>query len=121
MKRILKLWKELIPMPRCMVLEAISLPRFPQRSCKEVKISSLEDCRGHVVYHCPEEGFVINGDVLFSGSFGRVDLPGGDLETLKRSIFETMFALPEETVVYCGHGPETTIGQEKRFNYIHNF
>lgn len=78
-------------------------------------------CRGHVVYHCPEEGFVINGDVLFSGSFGRVDLPGGDLETLKRSIFETMFALPEETVVYCGHGPETTIGQEKRFNYIHNF
>lgn len=78
-------------------------------------------CPGHVVYYCPEEGFVINGDVLFNGSFGRVDLPGGDLETLKRSIFETIFELPDDTVVYCGHGPETTIGREKRFNYILNF
>lgn len=76
---------------------------------------------GHVVYYNEENSFVINGDVLFNGSFGRVDLPGGDLETLKRSIFDVMFHLPEETVVYCGHGPETTIGHEKRFNYIHNF
>jgi len=78
-------------------------------------------CPGHVVFHSSEDNYVINGDVLFNGSFGRVDLPGGDLETLKRSIFETMFHLPEETTVYCGHGPETTIGSEKRFNYIHNF
>jgi hydroxyacylglutathione hydrolase len=76
---------------------------------------------GHVVFYNAENGFVINGDVLFSGSFGRVDLPGGDLETLKKSIFEKMFKLPEETVVYCGHGPETTIGKEKRTNYIFNF
>lgn len=76
---------------------------------------------GHVVYYNKDNATVINGDVLFAGSFGRVDLPGGDLETLKRSIFETMFKLPEDTRVFCGHGPETTIGKEKKTNYIHQF
>ncbi|MBP5995396.1 MAG: MBL fold metallo-hydrolase [Crocinitomicaceae bacterium] len=76
---------------------------------------------GHVVYYFEEDKFIINGDVLFKGSFGRVDLPGGNLETLKSSIFNILFKYPEETVVYCGHGPETTIGQEKRTNYIHQF
>jgi hydroxyacylglutathione hydrolase len=76
---------------------------------------------GHVVFYNQENNFVINGDVLFNGSFGRVDLPGGDLETLKNSIFNIMFMLPEETLVYCGHGPETTIGKEKRSNYILQF
>lgn len=75
-------------------------------------------CVGHVVYVNYEENFVINGDVLFAGAYGRVDLPGGDMETLKDSIFNVMFALPESMTVYCGHGPETTIGQEKRTNYI---
>jgi hydroxyacylglutathione hydrolase len=78
-------------------------------------------CPGHVVFYNESNNFVINGDVLFQGSFGRVDLPGGDLETLKKSIFETMFKLPDDTIVYCGHGPETTIGREKQFNYIHQF
>lgn len=78
-------------------------------------------CVGHVVYISDAENFVVNGDVLFAGSFGRVDLPGGDMETLKKSIFNTMFALPEDMVVYSGHGPETTIGQEKRTNHIHRF
>ena len=76
---------------------------------------------GHVVYYNEENQFVINGDVLFSGSFGRVDLPGGSMEVLKKTIHEIMFQLPEETVVHCGHGPATTIGREKRFNYILNF
>ncbi|OUT68664.1 MAG: hypothetical protein CBB76_09830 [Crocinitomicaceae bacterium TMED16] len=76
---------------------------------------------GHVVFYNEANKFVINGDVLFNGSFGRVDLPGGDIYTLKKSIFETMFQLPEETVVYCGHGPETTIEKEKNTNYIHQF
>ena len=71
---------------------------------------------GHVVYYNEASSTVVNGDVLFAGSFGRVDLPGGDLETLKRSIFEIMFKLPEDTLVYCGHGPETTIGKEKQTN-----
>lgn len=76
---------------------------------------------GHVVFYNQENQFVINGDVLFNGSFGRVDLPGGDITILKESIFNTLFKLPEDTVVYCGHGPTTTIGQEKKTNYIYNF
>lgn len=76
---------------------------------------------GHVVFYNEENQFVINGDVLFNGSFGRVDLPGGDITILKESIFNTLFKLPEDTIVYCGHGPTTTIGQEKKTNYIYNF
>lgn len=76
---------------------------------------------GHVVFYNEENQFVVNGDVLFNGSFGRVDLPGGDLEILKKSIHEILFQLPEETIVYCGHGAPTTIGKEKRSNYILNF
>lgn len=75
-------------------------------------------CVGHVVYVNRDADFVINGDVLFAGSYGRVDLPGGDMDTLKKSIMETMFALPETMVVYSGHGPETTIGHEKQTNFI---
>lgn len=76
---------------------------------------------GHVVYYMEDIHSVINGDVLFAGSFGRVDLPGGDLETLKQSIFNILFQFPEETIVYCGHGPTTTIGKEKMTNYIHQY
>lgn len=76
---------------------------------------------GHVIFHFEEDQFVINGDVLFQGSFGRVDLPGGNLETLKNSIFNILFKFPDETKVFCGHGPETTIGREKKFNYILQF
>lgn len=76
---------------------------------------------GHVIFHFEEDQFVINGDVLFQGSFGRVDLPGGNLETLKNSIFNILFKFPDETKVFCGHGPETTIGKEKKFNYILQF
>ena len=73
---------------------------------------------GHVVYHWKKEQLLINGDVLFAGSFGRVDLPGGDMETLKKTIFEKLFVLPEDTKVLTGHGNSTTIGKEKRTNYI---
>ncbi|MBW3544583.1 MAG: MBL fold metallo-hydrolase [Bacteroidetes bacterium] len=71
---------------------------------------------GHVVFWQPEQKFCINGDCLFSGSIGRTDLPGGDHETLIRSIREKLLILPEDTKVYCGHGPATTIGQEKKWN-----
>lgn len=73
---------------------------------------------GHVVYYNHEHSFVINGDVLFAGSFGRVDLPGGDINVLKDSIINTMFKLPEHTTVYCGHGSETSIATEMKSNYI---
>jgi hydroxyacylglutathione hydrolase len=56
------------------------------------------------------------GDTLFAGSIGRTDLPGGDIDTLLRSIREVLFAFPDDTVVWPGHGEETTIGREKRTN-----
>lgn len=76
---------------------------------------------GHVAFYSPEENFVINGDILFRGSFGRTDLPGGDFETLRNTLLNIMFKLPEETVVYSGHGSETTIGFEKKNNAIYQF
>ncbi len=62
------------------------------------------------------DGVVFTGDVLFAGSIGRTDLPGGDLETLRKSIERELLVLPDSTIVYSGHGPETTIGQERRAN-----
>ena len=56
------------------------------------------------------------GDTLFAGSIGRTDLPGGDYETLLQAITTQLFAFPDESVVYSGHGPETTIGREKATN-----
>jgi len=61
-------------------------------------------------------GVVFVGDVLFAGSIGRTDLPGGDAGTLLASIRDTLYALPDDTVVYAGHGPATTIGAEKAHN-----
>ena len=63
-----------------------------------------------------ERATLVVGDTLFAGSIGRTDLPGGDLETLLRSIREVLFAFPDDTVVWPGHGPATTIGQERRTN-----
>ena len=56
------------------------------------------------------------GDTLFAGSIGRTDLPGGDYETLMRSIREVLLAFPDDTAVHSGHGPDTTIGRERRTN-----
>jgi hydroxyacylglutathione hydrolase len=71
---------------------------------------------GHVVFYFRNENWLIAGDTLFQGSIGRTDLPGGDFPTLERSIRNELYCLPEETVVYCGHGPSTTIGIEKKTN-----
>lgn len=76
---------------------------------------------GHVAFYSKTNDLIFNGDILFQGSFGRVDLPGGDLATLKSTIFDKIFTLPENTLVYCGHGNETTIGIEKKSNLIWNF
>lgn len=59
---------------------------------------------------------LFTGDNLFAGSIGRTDLPGGDYEVLMRAITEVLFAFPDESTVYSGHGPETTIGRERRTN-----
>ena len=59
---------------------------------------------------------VLGGDVLFAGSIGRTDLPGGDFDTLIASIERELLSLPDATIVYTGHGPETTVGRERRAN-----
>ncbi len=71
---------------------------------------------GHICFYCKKQNFIISGDVLFNRSIGRTDLPGGDHETLLKNIREKLFVLPDETVVYSGHGPETKIGDEKKHN-----
>ena len=71
---------------------------------------------GSICFYCPKQQFVIAGDVLFRLSVGRTDLPGGDHATLMNSIREVLYALPDETIVYPGHGEPTTIGFEKKNN-----
>jgi hydroxyacylglutathione hydrolase len=68
------------------------------------------------VAHGVPEAFVIAGDVLFAGSIGRTDLPGGSFAVLKRSIHEQIYTLADDTRVITGHGPLTTVGREKRAN-----
>jgi hydroxyacylglutathione hydrolase len=71
---------------------------------------------GSICFYCEEQQFIISGDVLFKQSIGRTDLPGGDFETLMNSITQKLFVLPDEVVVYPGHGEPTTIGFEKKNN-----
>lgn len=71
---------------------------------------------GGICFYNEQEGWIIAGDALFRLSIGRTDLPGGNHEQLLRSIRSQLFSLPEDTVVYAGHGPTTTIGFEKRHN-----
>jgi len=71
---------------------------------------------GHVVFYSKEQNFCINGDVLFKTSIGRTDLPGGNHQQLINSIKQKMFALPDDTIIYTGHGNPTTIGFEKKHN-----
>jgi glyoxylase-like metal-dependent hydrolase (beta-lactamase superfamily II) len=87
-----------------------------------VSIGSVTFEIRHVSGHSPGsvafvgEGLAIVGDALFQGSIGRTDLPGGNLDTLLTSIREQLLTLPDDTVVYSGHGPVTTIGAERRSN-----
>ncbi len=71
---------------------------------------------GHICLFNKEEGFIVSGDVLFNGSIGRTDLPGGDFDTLIESIKTKLMTLQDETIVYCGHGPSTSIGRERLSN-----
>jgi hydroxyacylglutathione hydrolase len=71
---------------------------------------------GSVTFYLEKEGVAFDGDVLFQMGIGRTDLPGGNFDTLMHSIRNVLFALPDETVIYPGHGPKTTVGQEKRLN-----
>ncbi|GAA5060664.1 glyoxylase-like metal-dependent hydrolase (beta-lactamase superfamily II) [Thermocatellispora tengchongensis] len=72
--------------------------------------------RGSVTFGLTEEKVLFSGDLLFAGSIGRTDLPGGDFPTILRSLASTVERLPDETVVLPGHGPQTTIGRERATN-----
>ncbi|GAB1445892.1 MBL fold metallo-hydrolase [Flammeovirgaceae bacterium] len=71
---------------------------------------------GHIGLYNLEQKILISGDVLFDGSIGRTDLPGGDMDTLIDSIQQKLFILPDDVIVYSGHGDPTTIGKEKISN-----
>ena len=71
---------------------------------------------GHISLYSKEEKFIISGDVLFNNSIGRTDLPGGDFNVLIESIKTKILCLDDDTVVYCGHGPATTVGYERANN-----
>lgn len=100
---------------------------LPDRNLKDnetIKIgdSTLEvictpgHARGSVSLYAEMEGWVFTGDALFSRSIGRTDLPGGNYETLRNSIRERLFHLPDDTTVFSGHGESTTIFDEQRYN-----
>ncbi|MGA2383041.1 MAG: MBL fold metallo-hydrolase [Gemmatimonadales bacterium] len=100
-------------------------PPAPDRELADGGSVSVGSCAFRVVHtpgHTPGgvclvgAGIAFVGDTLFAGSIGRTDLPGGDLQALLASIHEKLFALPDDTVVYAGHGPATTIGAEKKDN-----
>ncbi len=72
--------------------------------------------KGHCIFYVAESGVCFCGDLIFAGSVGRTDLPGGDFDTLERSIREQVYTLPDETRLLSGHGSETTVGREKVSN-----
>lgn len=71
---------------------------------------------GHVIFYAPDAGLALVGDVVFQGSIGRTDLPGGDYRSLMRSIRDEVLTLPDDTVLHPGHGPSTTVGAERLGN-----
>lgn len=72
--------------------------------------------QGSICLHFAPENLLLAGDTLFAGSIGRTDLPGGDGRQILRSLHDRLLTLPEATRVICGHGPETTIGEERGSN-----
>ena len=95
-------------------LEENDVIRFGQSELKV--LFTPGHAAGSICLYCEKDGFVITGDVLFRETIGRTDLPSGDFNLLMNSINTRLFTLPEETVVWPGHGPETTIGYEIRNN-----
>lgn len=102
----------------------IDLPEVDLTDDQEIKVGDgvLEvictpgHAKGSISLYAPVEGWVFTGDALFCRSIGRTDLAGGDFDELRDSIRTRLFALPDDTEVFCGHGETTTIGEEKDFN-----
>ena len=79
-------------------------------------ISTPGHSPGHISFYCENENVLISGDVIFSGSIGRTDLPGGNHGLLLQTIKNKIFTLPDITKIMPGHGPDTTVGDEKNNN-----
>jgi len=71
---------------------------------------------GHISLYSEKDNLIISGDVIFQNSIGRTDLPGGDFNTLINSIKNKILSLDDNVIIYCGHGPNTTVGNERRKN-----
>jgi glyoxylase-like metal-dependent hydrolase (beta-lactamase superfamily II) len=89
----------------------VGLERYPAQV-----IHTPGHTQGSICLHFAPQNLLFAGDTLFAGSIGRTDLPGGDYAQILRSIYSKLLALPEETRVIAGHGPVTTIGEERESN-----
>jgi hydroxyacylglutathione hydrolase len=102
--------------PYCPHPENLPITKWPLEEPRIV----VRHCPGHtpggVIYYVPEYKTVFSGDSLFAECIGRTDFPGGDLPTLLNAIKETLYSLPDDTVVIAGHEEETSIGHEKKYN-----
>lgn len=102
-----------VPAPTLMLTHATPLTigstRFEVRHCPG-------HTPGHVIFYCAQEKVVFCGDVIFEGSIGRTDLPGGDFNTLIHSIRSQILTLPDDTRLFSGHGSPTTVGKERLEN-----
>jgi hydroxyacylglutathione hydrolase len=103
-------------------VKAAPLPDRELRQGETLKVGDVSFAVRHVPGHSPGHvafvgnGVILGGDVLFSGSIGRTDLPGGDMARLMQSIQTEFLTLPDSTIVHSGHGPDTTIGVERETN-----
>lgn len=112
--------------PRGLFVEAVVSPPADRlvRDGDMIRVGKLEfevihtpgHSRGGVSLYCESESVIFSGDTLFNRSIGRIDLAGSSAEDMGRSLREKLMKLPEQTIVYPGHGPETTIGEEKMWN-----
>lgn len=111
------------------ISEELPTSIYPLQEGEALKVGNMDfevlEVPGHsaggLAFYEKKAGAIFAGDVLFRGSYGRYDLPGGDFTALKHSIVEKLFKLPENTVVFSGHGLSTTIGNEKIGNDILGF
>ena len=97
----------------------IAIGAYPERGQRGITGSILATpghTQGSVCLYLPEKNLLLAGDTLFAGSVGRTDLPGGDTRTLLKSIHDRLLPLPDATTVIPGHGPNTTIGEERDSN-----
>ena len=103
------------PMPRRPTLDLARLPTRVRRAVAEVREVPGHN-PGSVIFYVETLALAFVGDAIFRGSIGRTDLPGGDHPRLLQSIREQIFSLPDETILLPGHGPESSVGFEKRNN-----